>query len=112
MVDAARAYLPLSALKGFVTLCRLYKLSYLHIHLTGTATAIFFKVLNVCYSVVCCRNDSDDNAFTFPSSAFPELAQGSSWKYKLVELHELQAFAKARNVEIIGEMDGTKMLSD
>ena len=47
MVDSARAYLPLSALKGFVTLCRLYKLSYLHIHLTGTATAIFFKVLNV-----------------------------------------------------------------
>ena len=81
MVDAARAYLPLSALKGFVTLCRLYKLNYLHIHL------------------------SDDGAFTFPSTAYPELANGSSWKYTLEELHDLQSFAKVRGVEIIGEID-------
>jgi hypothetical protein len=81
MVDAARAYLPLSALKGFVTLCRLYKLNYLHIHLT------------------------DDNAFTFPSTAYPELSNGSSWKYTLQELQELNDFANARNVEIVGEMD-------
>lgn len=81
MVDAARAYLPVSALKGFVTLCRLYKLNYLHIHL------------------------SDDGAFTFPSTAYPELANGSSWRYTLVELQGLQSFAKLRNVEIIGEID-------
>jgi hypothetical protein len=81
MVDAARAFLPLSALKGFVTMCRLYKLNSLHIHLT------------------------DDGAFSFPSTAFPELAKNSPWKYNLTELHELQAFASARNVEIIGEMD-------
>lgn len=81
MVDAARAYLPVSALKGFVTLCRLYKLNYLHIHL------------------------SDDGAFTFPSTAYPELANGSSWRYTLKELQDLQSFAKLRNVEIIGEVD-------
>ncbi len=81
MVDAARAYLPLSALKGFVTLCRLYKLNYLHIHL------------------------SDDGAFTFPSTTYPELANGSSWKYTLKELQDLQSFAKVRNVEIVGEID-------
>ena len=50
MVDAARAYLPLSALKGFVVMCRLYKLNNMHIHFT------------------------DDNAFTFPSTAYPQLA--------------------------------------
>ena len=81
MVDAARAFLPLSALKGFVTLCRLYKLNYIHIHL------------------------SDDGAFSFPSKAFPELARQSPWAYNLTELHELQAFASARGVAIIGEMD-------
>jgi hypothetical protein len=81
MVDAARAYLPLSALKGFVTMCRLYKLNYIHIHLT------------------------DDGAFSFPSTAYPELAQQSPWKYNLTDLHELQAFAEVRGVYIIGEMD-------
>ena len=81
MVDAARAFLPLSSLQGFVTLCRLYKLNYLHIHL------------------------SDDGAFTFPSTTYPELANGSAWKYTLKELQDLQSFAKVRNVEIVGEVD-------
>ena len=81
MVDAARAYLPLSALKGFVVLCRLYKLNYMHIHMT------------------------DDGAFTWPSTAYPELAAKSPWRYNLTELHELNAFATLRGVAIIGEMD-------
>jgi hexosaminidase len=49
MVDAAREYLPLNALKGYVVLCRVYKLNHLHIHLT------------------------DDGSFTFPSTKYPEL---------------------------------------
>lgn len=81
MVDAAREYLPLAALKGYVVLCRHYKLNHLHIHMT------------------------DDQAFTFPSSAYPEAAAASSWRYTLDELKELAAFAAARGVEIIGEMD-------
>jgi N-acetyl-beta-hexosaminidase len=106
-----------------VILCRLYKLNYVHIHLT------------------------DDGAFSFPSTAYPELAAHSPWcggcvlfyssiqssvpslswqsnsfefeseeeedkgvggvalrrRYNLTELHELQAFASARGVAIIGE---------
>jgi hexosaminidase len=34
MVDAARAYLPLANLKAIVSLCRMYKLNFLHMHLT------------------------------------------------------------------------------
>jgi N-acetyl-beta-hexosaminidase len=81
MVDAARVWLPLSALKGYVVLCRLYKINHLHIHFT------------------------DDSAFTFPSTKFPELAAEAKFKYKLEDLHQLQAFAKQRGVMIIGEMD-------
>jgi N-acetyl-beta-hexosaminidase len=81
MVDAARAYLPLTALKAFVALCRMYKLNYLHIHL------------------------SDDGAFTFPSATYPELARSSPFKYNISELHELQAYASVRGVMIVGEID-------
>ena len=81
MVDAARAFLPLAALKQYVVMCRLYKLNHLHLHLT------------------------DDQSFTFPSTAFPELAAKAPFKYALSELRELQAFAAARGVTIIGEMD-------
>ena len=44
-------------------------------------------------------------AFTFPSTAYPELAAKAPFKYTLQELHELQAFATARGVTVIGEMD-------
>eukprot|EP00658_Telonema_sp_P-2_P026064 TRINITY_DN20511_c0_g1_i1.p1 TRINITY_DN20511_c0_g1~~TRINITY_DN20511_c0_g1_i1.p1 ORF type:complete len:296 (+),score=106.87 TRINITY_DN20511_c0_g1_i1:46-888(+) len=81
MVDAAREWLPLAALKQYVVLCRVYKLNHLHIHLT------------------------DDGAFTFPSTAFPELAAASPFRYTIAELAELQAFAAVRGVEIVGEMD-------
>jgi len=81
MVDAARQYLALSALKNYVLLCRVYKLNHLHIHLT------------------------DDQAFTFPSTAYPEAAHQSSWKYSLEELTELAKFASDRGVEIVGEID-------
>jgi hexosaminidase len=81
MVDAARAYLPLTALKSYVMLCRVYKLNYMHIHMT------------------------DDGAFPFPSTAYPKLAASSKWSYTLADLHELQRFAAARGVAIIPEMD-------
>jgi hexosaminidase len=81
MVDAAREYLPLTSLKGYVILCRLYKLNHLHIHLT------------------------DDHAFSFPSTAYPEAAAKSQWSYTLAEMKELAQFAADRGVEIIGEID-------
>lgn len=81
MVDAAREYLPLTSLKQYVTMCRLFKLNHLHIHFT------------------------DDVAFTFPSTAYPQLPAHSKFAYTLSEMHELQAFAVVRGVTIIGEMD-------
>jgi len=81
MVDAARAYLPLPALKSFVQLCRLHKLNYLHLHL------------------------SDDGSFTFPSAAFPELAARAPFAYNASELAELQRYAAARGVALVGEVD-------
>ena len=41
----------------------------------------------------------------FPSSVYPELAAGSSFKYSLSDLKELQEYAVVRGVHIIGEMD-------
>jgi hexosaminidase len=81
MVDAARAYLPLTLLKEIVVMCRLYKINHLHLHL------------------------SDDGSFTFPSTKYPELAAKAKFSYKLSELQELQAFAQARGLVIIGEID-------
>ena len=81
MVDAARTYLPLALLKEYVVLCRLYKLNHLHIHF------------------------SDGGIFTFPSTKYPQLSAKAKWKYTLVEMQELQAFAVARGVVIIGEVD-------
>ena len=81
MVDAARAFLPLPMLKSYVIMCRLYKINYLHMHLT------------------------DDGSFTFPSAKYPELSQKAPWKYNASDLAELQAFASVRGVAIVGEMD-------
>ena len=48
---------------------------------------------------------SDDGSFTFPSTKYPELTAKAKFAYKLEELQELQAFAAARGVTIIGEID-------
>eukprot|EP00040_Diaphanoeca_grandis_P034105 m.210128 g.210128 ORF g.210128 m.210128 type:complete len:709 (+) comp33064_c0_seq1:323-2449(+) len=81
MVDAARTALALNDLKGYVVLARFYKLNSLHIHFT------------------------DDDGFTWPSTAFPELANTSSHSYTLDDMYELAAFASARGIAIIGEVD-------
>ena len=49
---------------------------------------------------------SDGGSFTFPSIKYPQLAAAAKFKYTLEELTELQTFAMARGVDIIGEMDG------
>ena len=80
-VDCARASVPLAQLKRLVVLARYYKLNHLHLHLT------------------------DDQAFTFPSQAFPRLASKSAYSYTAAALAELQAFAAARGVTVVGESD-------
>ncbi|MCX6977619.1 MAG: family 20 glycosylhydrolase, partial [Verrucomicrobia bacterium] len=83
-VDVARQYHSLSNLRQIVQLCRLYKIRYLHLHLT------------------------DDQSVMFPSQAFPKLAtqnQHGGKTYTLEELKELVAFADQRGVTIIPELD-------
>lgn len=85
MVDTARFWQPLHTLKETVDLAYLYKLNYLHLHLT------------------------DDQSFTFPSEAFPKLnswfRDGSRRHYTKAELEELVEYARIRGVIVIPEID-------
>jgi hexosaminidase len=80
MVDVARKPHPLVVLKQCVELCRYYKLAFLQLHLT------------------------DDQAFTFPSKAYERLVTPGQ-HYTQDELRTLVAFAAARGVTIIPEIE-------
>ncbi len=84
LVDVARKHHSIETLKQCVLLCRLYKIRYLQLHLT------------------------DDQAFTFPSSAFPKVTSQNGVglpAYTLDELRELVTFADSRGVAIVPEFD-------
>jgi hexosaminidase len=89
MLDVARQDHPLDAVKKVVQLCRLYKARYLQLHLT------------------------DDQGWTFPSTRYPRLgsknhgAHGGAAPrvYKLAELKELVAYADARGVTLVPELE-------
>jgi hexosaminidase len=84
MIDVARQYHSIDSLKQIVGLCRLYKIRYLQLHLT------------------------DDQAFMFPTRAFPKaltLNQNGSAPYSLDELKDLVAYGDARNVTLVPEFD-------
>lgn len=80
MVDVARQPHSLVGLKQLVVLCWYYRLRYLQLHL------------------------SDVEGFAFPSVAFPRLAT-TPQRLSLEEWRELEAFATARGVAIIPELD-------
>lgn len=80
LIDVARRKHHLAVLKQIVSLCRWYKINYLHLHLT------------------------DDYAFRFPSEAYPQLIT-HEFHYEKKELAELIEFANARGVEIIPELE-------
>lgn len=80
LVDVARQWHSIETLKDIVTLCWLYKINYLQLHLT------------------------DDQSFTFPSEAFPLLpTQGRTYAKK--DLAGLVEFARARGITIIPEIE-------
>lgn len=88
MIDAARRYNTIDELKQCVIMCRLYKIPYMHIHLT------------------------DDHAWTFPSKKYPKLGstnrgfRGPAPKvYKRKDLIDLVTFADARGVTLVPELD-------
>jgi hexosaminidase len=89
LLDVARQDHPVAAIKKVVQLCRLYKARYLQLHLT------------------------DDQGWTFPSAKYPRLgsknvaAHGgvAPRVYKRDELKDLVAYADARGVTIVPELE-------
>src|SRR5262249_40886253 len=89
MLDVARQDHSIEDIKKVVELCRLYKTRYLQLHLT------------------------DDQGWTFPSTKYPQLgtknygAHGgvAPRVYTLAELRELVAYADARGVTIVPELE-------
>lgn len=84
LIDVARKYHSIDTLRQCVELCRMYKIRYLQLHLT------------------------DDPAFTFPSTAYPQLTSKNYHggpAYTLDELTALEAYASARGVAIVPEFE-------
>jgi hexosaminidase len=89
MLDVARQDHPVEAIEKVVQLCRLYKARYLQLHLT------------------------DDQGWTFPSTKYPQLGSKNHAAhggiaprvYKLSELKGLVAYADARGVTIVPELE-------
>ncbi len=80
MIDLAGKWHSPAILKQIIVLCRWYKINYLQMHLT------------------------DNQAFTFPSKAFPKLAT-ERHSYTLEQLRQLEEFARVRGVTLIPELD-------
>ena len=94
LIDLARKYHSPGGVKQVIELCRLYKIRYLHVHI------------------------SDDQLFMFPSTKFPQVGKGN-WEfarfepgskpkiqpYTREELQDLERFAQERGVHIVPEMD-------
>lgn len=80
LIDVARQPHTLDTLKQCVVLCRLYKISFLQLHL------------------------NDDQSFAFECRAYPKLATPGH-HFTRAQLHELVAFADARGVTLVPELD-------
>ena len=94
LIDLARKYHSPRGVKQVIELCRLYKIRYLHVHI------------------------SDDQLFMFPSTKFPQVGRGNREfarfeprskpriePYTLEELKDLERFSQVRGVHIVPEMD-------
>ena len=89
MVDCARQEIPLYVVKKVIESCRYYKVRYCHLHL------------------------SDDHGYTFPLKDHPNMGrhnrghcEGDAPKvYDLQQLKELVAFADARGVTLVPELE-------
>ncbi|MEX0776633.1 MAG: family 20 glycosylhydrolase [Phycisphaeraceae bacterium] len=89
MIDTARKPHSIQVLRQCVDICRFYKIRYIHLHMT------------------------DENAWTFPSATYPKLGSGNfAWAggekppvYDVTELTELIAYADARGVTFVPELE-------
>lgn len=81
MVDVARSYHTPKSLKEMIDMCRLYKVRYMQIHF------------------------NDDQAYTLPSKAYPQLTKSSRYRYSLAEVTDLVDYADRRGVILIPELE-------
>lgn len=89
MIDAARQWIPPDCVKFTIEACRFWKIRYLQMHF------------------------SDDHAYTFESKIFPELGNKNlqisdgvvARCYTQEELKDLEAYAVARGVTIVPELE-------
>ena len=94
LIDLGRKYHSPGGIEQVIELCRLYKIRYLHLHLT------------------------DDQLFMFPSTTFPQLGKSNREfarfepaskpriaPYTLEELRGLEKFASERGVYLVPEID-------
>lgn len=94
LIDPARKYHSPGGIEQVIDLCRLYKIRYLHLHLT------------------------DDQLFMFPSTRFPQVGRSNReftrfepaskphiTPYTLDELRALEHYAQARGVYLVPELD-------
>ena len=89
MLDVARQANTIEDIRRFITVCRTFKVRYLQMHMT------------------------DDQAWTFPSTAYPKLGtmNGSAHggppppRYSLAELKGLVKFADERGVTLVPELE-------
>lgn len=80
MIDLARSWHPFRYLLAYVDMCYFYKVAVLQLHFT------------------------DDEGYTLPSALYPELStKGKS--YTKEEIEELVAYAEARGVQLMPEID-------
>lgn len=80
MIDCARNAHPLPLLKKYIDACWFYKIKYLHLHFT------------------------DNEAYTLPSKVLPRLTSEEN-HYTEAEIASLVAYADARGVQIVPEID-------
>ena len=94
LIDLARKYHSPGGIEQVIELCRMYKVRYLHLHL------------------------SDDHLFMFPSTRFPQLGKSNQEfarfdppsmphvaPYTLGQLKGLESYAKERGVYLVPELD-------
>jgi len=94
LMDLARKYHTPGGIEQVIALCRLYKIRYLHLHLT------------------------DDQLFMFPSTKFPQLGRSNREfarfeppskprvaPYTLEDLRALERLARERGVYLVPEID-------
>ncbi len=80
MIDLARKKHGIESIKQIIKLCRWYKINFIQLHLT------------------------DDQAFTFPSAAYPQLVTAHQ-HYTVAELNSLVEYARSNGIELVPEID-------